>query len=1175
MYISSIFNRNKSIKPALASTWSVIYILLFLNFIVGLNPAAFAQIPEKLRFEHFTIQQGLSNNWIRDITQDHLGYIWVATQSGVNRYDGYDFKVYRNIPSDFSTITDNSVNTVYADSYGKLWIGTISGLNLYNAVGDRFERIYHEAGNDSSLPGNVIHVLFESKNGDLWIGTNNGLSLYDRENHAFINNWQVNGKSRDIKGVEIVSITEDTDGILWIGSSDNGLITFNPKNQSIRYFDEEPISGVTFPSSNISKVMADSFGNIWIGFLTTDIQGLSSETVKKSSSLARLNFKTYEYTQYNVDDQSQHRLWVNVSDILQSLDGSIWITTYSQNDFGGLLRFDWLTEKFTPFYYDAFDPSSLLWMYATAVFLDRFNNLWVGSSRGISKADLGKWQMNIFRFMPEDPSFYMDNFYGIEEVEEGVFWLGLDGPGLIEWNKKSGEKTHFSPIKPFSKTSNMDISAGSPFIIKKDHSGEIWLGYAGQGLARTNLHSKEIVRYFSNSNRPGALSGNYVTGILVDETNTVWVATTDGLNRYNRADDSFTTWTIQNSNIGSNSLSTIFKDSRGIIWLGTKEHVYGPKSTRPDGLIKFDPVSEKFTLYKHNSKNPNSLSSNAINAIDEDKFGRLWIATNNGLNRFNLIEETFKHYHVADGLPDAVVIGLLFDNEGMLWLSTLNGLSCFNPAASTFRNYGMSDGVQAFRFNSYSYFKSKEGELIFGGVAGANFFNPSEIFENSTEPVVYLTNFMVNNKPFTLRETLQKIGLTELSWRENSIGFEFTAINFRSPELTKYEYKLEGYDDEWISSGTRRFANYTNLPSGNYTFQVRAINGEGITSPVNATLAIRIHPPIWKSWWAYGFYAILFFFGLFTFDRVQRKRIIQKQREEIREKELQQAKEIEKAYQNLEVAHESLKSTQTQLIQQEKLASLGQLTAGIAHEIKNPLNFVNNFSDVSIEMIDEAIDEVKAQGLVSPGQEPTGLEPQAVQTITNILNDVRVNLTKIHEHGSRADGIVKSMLLHSRGGSGKMEPTDLNALIREYVNLSYHGMRASKNPINIDIQFDLDESIGKVDLIGEDFSRVILNLCSNAFDAMRTVKTQRLASLYVRTKKINNSIVIEVEDNGPGITDDIKDKILQPFFTTKKGTEGTGLGLSITHDIIKAHGGQINIESNENEGSKFSILLDV
>jgi signal transduction histidine kinase len=292
--------------------------------------------------------------------------------------------------------------------------------------------------------------------------------------------------------------------------------------------------------------------------------------------------------------------------------------------------------------------------------------------------------------------------------------------------------------------------------------------------------------------------------------------------------------------------------------------------------------------------------------------------------------------------------------------------------------------------------------------------------------------------------------------------------------------------------------------------------------------------------------------------------------------------ELEKAYKQLEQSLSELKAAQDQLVQQEKLASLGQLTAGIAHEIKNPLNFVNNFSDLSVELVEETREELLA---VSDQLSTEGREK--VDEALEILNDIETNLRKIHQHGTRADSIVKSMLEHSRGGLGIMEPTDLNSLLKEYVNLSFHGMRAGKDPINVDLEFDLDEDIGEVPLIAEDFSRVIINLSNNAFDAMREKMSadggqlsenpgQKYSpKLTIRTLKENQATFIEIQDNGQGIPKEIKDKILQPFFTTKKGTEGTGLGLSITNDIIKAHGGSLEVITKQNEGTTFTIKLPI
>lgn len=317
--------------------------------------------------------------------------------------------------------------------------------------------------------------------------------------------------------------------------------------------------------------------------------------------------------------------------------------------------------------------------------------------------------------------------------------------------------------------------------------------------------------------------------------------------------------------------------------------------------------------------------------------------------------------------------------------------------------------------------------------------------------------------------------------------------------------------------------------------------------------------------------------------------------ETIEELELKR-KAVEESNRALQKSLQDLAAAQDQLVQQEKLASLGQLTAGIAHEIKNPLNFVTNFSDVSLELIDEVREEIMREiSAIKPDSRSTHLDEGKngnarkdheaksgyafdPDLIFEILDDIKGNLRKIHDHGSRADEIVKSMLQHSRGSNGKMEPTDLNVLVKEYVNLAYHGMRAGTDPIIVDIDLKLDASIGELPLISKDFSRVILNLCNNAFDAMREKVSEKVDSyipkLTVRTNSEESSVSIEIEDNGTGIPEDIRNNILQPFFTTKKGTNGTGLGLSITNDIIKAHGGSMDIVSTLGKSTTFTIHLE-
>jgi signal transduction histidine kinase len=338
---------------------------------------------------------------------------------------------------------------------------------------------------------------------------------------------------------------------------------------------------------------------------------------------------------------------------------------------------------------------------------------------------------------------------------------------------------------------------------------------------------------------------------------------------------------------------------------------------------------------------------------------------------------------------------------------------------------------------------------------------------------------------------------------------------------------------------------------------VKATNSDGIWNEKGTSISIIINPPWWRTWWAYMLYVMLLLAGVYAVYRLQKQRLIQKEREKARAKELAQAKEIEKAY-------TELKATQAQLIHSEKMASLGELTAGIAHEIQNPLNFVNNFSEVNTELLNEMKEEITKGNYIE---------------VNTIADDLIENEQKIHHHGKRADAIVKGMLQHSRVSTGKKEPIDINALADEYFRLAYHGLRANDKSFNATMKTDFDNSIGTINIIPQDIGRVILNLYNNAFYAITEKKKQQGESyeptVLVSTKKTDGKVEIRVKDNGLGIPQKVIDKIFQPFFTTKPTGQGTGLGLSLSYDIIKAHGGEIKVETKERDGAEFIILLPI
>ena len=407
----------------------------------------------------------------------------------------------------------------------------------------------------------------------------------------------------------------------------------------------------------------------------------------------------------------------------------------------------------------------------------------------------------------------------------------------------------------------------------------------------------------------------------------------------------------------------------------------------------------------------------------------------------------------------------------------------------------------------------------------------------------------------TIETTVSKANHVRLDHRAESFQIKFSDLNY-SPTKTTYSYRLYPYQEEWRQANNGPIANYFKIPPGEYEFQVKGSSTKGtIINPLN--VKITIHPPWWKTWWAYGFYGVSALLLAWWIHRSQKARTIRIEREKTKDRELAQAKEVEKAY-------DELKSTQAQLIQSEKMASLGELTAGIAHEIQNPLNFVNNFSDVSGELIIEVKEE---------------LEKGDVKEANVILDDLVQNLEKINHHGGRASSIVKGMLAHSRSTSGTKELTDINALCDEYMRLSYHGMRAKDRTFNADFTLDLEEGLHSIKVIPQDLGRVILNILNNAFYTVdKKAKSggddNYKPSVTLATQKLENKLEITITDNGQGMSLEVQDKIFQPFFTTKPTGQGTGLGMSISYDIItKGHGGEMKVESEVSKGSTFKIKL--
>ncbi|NNJ88856.1 MAG: hypothetical protein HKP53_05605, partial [Eudoraea sp.] len=596
----------------------------------------------------------------------------------------------------------------------------------------------------------------------------------------------------------------------------------------------------------------------------------------------------------------------------------------------------------------------------------------------------------------------------------------------------------------------------------------------------------------------------------------------------------------------------ILEDLSGQVWAGSVE----------GGVYKVNELTDQLELV---------FTGPAIRDLYVDKKGILWAGANTGLwstDKDWTKMSPFKINETGTFLGEWTY-SLIGDDADNLWIGTDVAIVKLGADRKNKEIFGIKNGVQVNGFPDLGYaYNDKDGRVYFASSPNGYFtFRPEEFKKASGKQALYAMDLKVNNQAVNpekngiLETSLYKADEIRLNYNENNFSLSFAAVDLRAELKKRIFYMLEGYDLEWQESLSGQKVTYNKVPSGNYTLTFKtAIRNSSDWE--EKSLRISIAPPWWKTSWAYGAYATLLVLGVFYFDKYQKRRILAKEKALAKEKELAHAREIEKAY-------VKLKATQNQLVHSEKMASLGELTAGIAHEIQNPLNFVNNFSEVSVELLEEMQEELSNGDL---------------EDAKALMEDIKQNLDKINHHGKRADGIVKGMLQHSRASSGEKELTDLNVLADEYLRLAYHGLRAKDKTFNATLDTHFDKALGKVNVVPQDIGRVILNLITNAFYVVKEKSSFAKASedetyeptVTVSTKKTKNGVEISVKDNGNGIPKKIQDKIFQPFFTTKPTGEGTGLGLSMSYDIVtKGHEGELRVDTKEGKGTTFTIELPI
>lgn len=794
---------------------------LFNIFIFLLLPLFFAE-SQDVKFERISLAQGLSQTSVFSIAQDRQGFMWFATQDGLNRYDGYSFFVYRHDPLDSTTLSDNYVTVVMADQNGGLWVGTRGGgLNRYVPETGRFVR-YRTSPDFNSISHDNIRCLAGDGSGGLWIGTGNGINHFNPSTGTFTRYQQNSPVGRRIPSEVVESLFRDGKGNIWVGM----LRGFGWIDPATREF-----VSVRLPRglSLVTDIVEDEDKGLWIAgqdhlfVLKEGVWEPASRKIRTTSpALAR-----------KILVDSRKNIWFG-------FDGGLTLYRPSQH-------------LFREFHHNATNSQSLTGNSILSLFEDRTGSIWIGTFDGISKYTSAKFKFDHVAWSTADVQVAgWNKVRGFCEDKTGTVWVATQ-EGLGTYGRRGlGRFPTASWYPGFGGTRllwTLHEDKRSPFPT-------IWVGTNGVGLVKLEFPTAgtaRVRRYSVREGRDGTIVGGSVVAIEETRDGSIWAGSHwDGLFRFDKRTGRFTRYRHDPAvpaSLSSNEIWALHEDGSGTLWVGTGG----------GGLNRMDMTKGSFTRFTHDPHSPETISDNKVLALEESEDGILWVGTYGGLNRLDPSTGMFKRYAIDDGLPNNVIYGIVNDRRGNLWLTTNKGLSKFTIASESFRNYDAGDGLQSDEFNHGAAFRSREGEIYVGGVGGFNVFRPENIVENMNIPEVVFTDIKVFNtslvptpderridKPASLAEELR------LSYADAVFSIEFAALEFTNTAKNQYAYKLEGFDDEWRPAGSRREAVYTNLDPGEYLFRVKASNSDRIWNEEGASMRIIVSPPFWGTWWFRG-----------------------------------------------------------------------------------------------------------------------------------------------------------------------------------------------------------------------------------------------------------------------------------------------------------------------------------
>ncbi|MBL4752689.1 MAG: SpoIIE family protein phosphatase [Flavobacteriales bacterium] len=864
--------------------------------IVTLSTACLAQKP--LRFQNLSINDGLSQSLVFCITQDFHGYMWFGTEDGLNRYDGYEFAVFRNESTDTNSLSNNGILSILEDSKGRLWIGTNGdGLNMLNRKTGTITRFKDQV---KGFVGGYIYSIYEDGEGILWLGSYGILSRYDPSTGEASYYKHVPNDSNSAPGGKIRAIVEDKKGNLWLGSRrGSGLSKFNRETGKFMNYTHRDNNPEGLSSNNVITLFIDSKEYLWIGTYGAGLDRVDLANLDNHTQ--RIKFDHFRHDPENPHSLSKDR----IAAIYEDSKGQLWIGTHG----GGLNMLDRNSGVFHRYVHDPLIESSLSSNTVYTIFEDDFGGLWFGTRAGINKYDPLADKFLVFNQNAYDSSSLSNNqLRGIATGDDGMAWIGTQGGGLNRLDLDNGQIQHYThdPKDPGSLNNNSIRS------LLKDKNGKIWIGSVGTDLCCYDPDTETFTTFTQYGLAcKRCLGGNRVNVLFEDFDGNLWMGTDGGLARWDLNSDSLIHYRRiigDESTVSSPAITFIYQTRDSVIWIGTSK----------SGFNKFNATDNTFKRYQHDPMNPASSPFDKIRCITQGKDGAMWIGTlGGGLVRFDPDSETFKNWRMpiqSDlspdsevGLPNDMVYGILEDDHGNLWMSTNTGIAKFNPRNESFRNFDVSDGLQSNEFSSGAFHKSANGLMFFGGIEGLNVFHPDSIVDNPIPPQMAIGKFSIfnqevipgNNPESRLTKPINYTDTLFLSYKDNVFSFEFAALHYGISEKNQYAYQMEGFEKEWNYVGRRRFATYTNLDPGAYTFRVKGSNSDGVWNEAGKSVYIIIAPPFWQTWWFKVLTVMAVVAGIVIYIK-RREASLRRQRALLREKVNLKTKQLRKQKDEIE-----------------------------------------------------------------------------------------------------------------------------------------------------------------------------------------------------------------------------------------------------------------------------------